>query len=153
MRTATIEVGVREEVAKEMEEAIQRMHADFNKRLQEQVDAGELKTDRKIDILSRTMTPGKSRQPLRPDMTYLDGTPDIDDASFDGTDDPSFESARDDSFVEGSVSPMVRGRVSDPFVVREGEVNSASETEDEEDVSDAETESAADQVSRATNTK
>jgi kinesin family protein 20 len=37
MRNASIEVEVRDEVAREMQEAIVKMQEDFNKRLQEQV--------------------------------------------------------------------------------------------------------------------
>jgi len=37
MRNASVEAEVREEVAKEMQETIQRMHDDFAKRLQQQV--------------------------------------------------------------------------------------------------------------------
>jgi kinesin family protein 20 len=37
MRNASVEVEVREEVAKEMQQAIARMQDDFSKRLQEQV--------------------------------------------------------------------------------------------------------------------
>lgn len=37
MRNASVEVEVREEVAKEMQQAIVRMQDDFSKRLQEQV--------------------------------------------------------------------------------------------------------------------
>lgn len=139
MRNAAVESEVREEAAKEMQDAIQRMHDDFSKRLQEQVscpidqssrpymqvNAGQLKTDRKIDILSRTIaTPAPvERQPLRPGQTFLASTPDVDmDTSMDDSNDASFESAIDESLIVGTISPLSsRPRMSDvtdPFVAK-----------------------------------
>ncbi len=40
MRNASIEAEVREEVAKEMQETIEKMHDDYQKRLQQQVSEG-----------------------------------------------------------------------------------------------------------------
>jgi hypothetical protein len=37
MRNAAVEMQIREEVSHDMQEAIQRMHLDFNRRLQHQV--------------------------------------------------------------------------------------------------------------------
>ena len=45
MRNATVEVEVREEVAREMQETIQKMHESFNLRLQEQVGWSNLSCD------------------------------------------------------------------------------------------------------------
>ncbi|KAL7420661.1 hypothetical protein Q5752_004612 [Cryptotrichosporon argae] len=90
LRNASIEVEVREEVAREMQQTIQRMHADFAQRLQDATAAGDLKADEKLDILSRTLAPN--------------------DSSFD----QSFESARDSSFD----TSLIGGRLSDPFVVQ-----------------------------------
>ncbi len=75
MRNASIEVEVREEVTREMQETLAKMHADFANaskrrsvcsvtlhvpRLKGQMLAGEVKTDRKIDIVAR-MTPAANR--------------------------------------------------------------------------------------------
>lgn len=60
MRNASLEVEIREEASRDMQETIQRMQADFNKRLLEQMASGEEKADMKIDILQRTMHPDSS---------------------------------------------------------------------------------------------
>lgn len=57
MRNASLEVEIRDEVGRDLHETIQRMHADFNRRLQAQVASGEVKADMKLDILQRTMAP------------------------------------------------------------------------------------------------
>lgn len=83
-----------------------------------------MKTDRKIDILSRTIaTPAPAeRRPLEPGQTFLASTPDIDmDTSIDESNDASFESAIDESLIVGTLSPISRPRMSDvtdPFVAR-----------------------------------
>ena len=108
-----------------------------------QVDAGQVKTDRKIDILSRTIaTPAVERiakRPLKAGQSYLESTPEIDMDSASSAD-VSFESAIDKSLIEGSVSPLsFRPRISDvtdPFVtqspLRREAFLDASETEEEE---------------------
>ncbi|KAG8715291.1 hypothetical protein FRC11_004801 [Ceratobasidium sp. 423] len=53
MRASTIEAEIREEVMKEMEERMQAMEKMFMRRLASEVEAGETKTDRKIDMLQR----------------------------------------------------------------------------------------------------
>ncbi|KAF8761324.1 Kinesin protein [Rhizoctonia solani] len=53
MRASTIEAEIREEVMKEMEERMQTMEKMFMRRLASEVEAGESKTDRKIDMLQR----------------------------------------------------------------------------------------------------
>ncbi|CAE6457406.1 unnamed protein product [Rhizoctonia solani] len=53
MRASTIEAEIREEVMKEMEERMQAMEKMFMRRLASEVEAGESKTDRKIDMLQR----------------------------------------------------------------------------------------------------
>ncbi|CUA77751.1 Kinesin-like protein KIF20A [Rhizoctonia solani] len=53
MRASTIEAEIREEVMKEMEERMQAMEKMFMRRLASEVEAGEIKTDRKIDMLQR----------------------------------------------------------------------------------------------------
>ncbi|CAE6462113.1 unnamed protein product, partial [Rhizoctonia solani] len=53
MRASTIEAEIREEVMKEMEERMQTMEKMFARRLASEVEAGETKTDRKIDMLQR----------------------------------------------------------------------------------------------------
>lgn len=60
MRNASIEVEIREEASRDMQEMIQRMQADFNRRLLEQMTSGEEKADMKIDILQRTMASDSS---------------------------------------------------------------------------------------------
>lgn len=60
MRNASLEVEIREEASRDMQETIQRMQADFNRRLLEQMASGEEKADMKIDILQRTMAPDSS---------------------------------------------------------------------------------------------
>ncbi|KAG8706562.1 hypothetical protein FRC09_002349 [Ceratobasidium sp. 395] len=54
MRASMIEAEVREEVTREMEERMQVMERMHSRRLQSEVEAGEMKTDRKIDMLQRT---------------------------------------------------------------------------------------------------
>ncbi|QRW05771.1 kinesin motor domain protein [Ceratobasidium sp. AG-Ba] len=54
MRASMIEAEVREEVTREMEERMQVMERMHSRRLASEVEAGELKTDRKIDMLQRT---------------------------------------------------------------------------------------------------
>ncbi len=39
MRNASIEVEIREEVAREMQDTLQEMHVDFTQRFEEQVNA------------------------------------------------------------------------------------------------------------------
>ena len=167
MRNATVEVEVREEVAKEMQETIQRMHADFSRRFQDQVSAGELKTDRKIDILSRSIpTPlpdGKIAYKVAhtPGMAHLRATPDIDgDTSMESsTVDTSFESAaesaidesllvnsEDGSYVQDTKDPFVVPPPNDVGKAREVEEVDESETEDESDGDSSLTEAEADQV-------
>jgi len=112
-----------------------------------QVKAGELKMDRKIDILSRVMTPApaKSHKPLQKGQKYLASTPDIDmNTSMDASSssmDASFESAIDESLLEGIISPLSRGSargrisdVNDPFFFQSGLKNQvAAQNEDEDD--------------------
>ncbi|WVQ68264.1 uncharacterized protein L199_006471 [Kwoniella botswanensis] len=117
MRNASIEVEVREEVAKEMQESLQRMHDDFSKHLSEQVAANDLKTDRKIDIVTRTMTPAIhriARAPFQPgSATSLRISEDV---SMEDPDE-SFESAIDASLMT-SGDDSVLTQESDPFVMR-----------------------------------
>ncbi|KAG9102179.1 hypothetical protein FS749_013382 [Ceratobasidium sp. UAMH 11750] len=54
MRASMIEAEIREEVTREMEERMQVMERMHSRRLQSEVEAGEMKTDRKIDMLQRT---------------------------------------------------------------------------------------------------
>ncbi|RXK38129.1 hypothetical protein M231_04590 [Tremella mesenterica] len=106
MRNAIIEVEVREEVTKEIQEQMQRMHVEYSQRFADQVQASELKTDRKIDILSRTLTPGPSR--LRrsddesSDVSQADMSLDVGDESFESA--YSGEASVLDPFV---VKPLV----------------------------------------------
>ncbi|EIW67429.1 hypothetical protein TREMEDRAFT_33924 [Tremella mesenterica DSM 1558] len=106
MRNAIIEIEVREEVTKEMQEQMQKMHVEYSQRFADQVQASELKTDRKIDILSRTLTPGPSR--LRPrddessDISQADMSLDVGDESFESA--YSGEASVLDPFV---VKPLV----------------------------------------------
>ncbi|KAK8854933.1 hypothetical protein IAR55_003672 [Kwoniella newhampshirensis] len=116
MRNASIEVEIREEVARDMQEALQKMHDDFAKRLHEQVTANELKTDRKIDIVTRTMTPAVHR------MAQFRGTPASssrtgDTSQNDISIDESFESAIEASLMTSGDDSMVSTE-SDPFIVR-----------------------------------
>ncbi|WVW85845.1 hypothetical protein I302_107883 [Kwoniella bestiolae CBS 10118] len=117
MRNASVEVEVREEVAKEMQESLQRMHDDFSKQLSEQVAANELKTDRKIDIVTRTMTPAVHRiAQYQPQHGSAASSRISEDVSMEDPDE-SFESAIDASLMtSGDDSVMTEG--SDPFVVR-----------------------------------
>ncbi|WWD18916.1 hypothetical protein CI109_103372 [Kwoniella shandongensis] len=115
MRNASVEVEIREEVAREMQESLKKMHDDFAKRLHEQVTANDLKTDRKIDIVTRTMTPAVHR------IAQFRGTPASssrtdDDSQMDVTMDESFESAIDASLMTSGDDSMVSTE-SDPFVV------------------------------------
>ncbi|WWC63071.1 uncharacterized protein I303_105670 [Kwoniella dejecticola CBS 10117] len=121
MRNAAIEVEVREEVAKEMQESLQKMHEDFGRQLSEQVAANELKTDRKIDIVTRTMTPAVNRiAQFHPHSASSFGIgEESQEASFvsTGDGDESFESAIDASLMT-SGDDSVMTQESDPFVVR-----------------------------------
>ena len=108
-----------------------------------------MKSDRKLDILSRTMnTPAvertKQRRPDTQSRTHLESTPEIDmDTSMDTSVDVSFVSADDESVIEGSVSPLSRtsrrGRLSDitdPFVANSSlrhEIAAEDEGSDEGD--------------------
>ncbi|KAJ9105977.1 hypothetical protein QFC19_003312 [Naganishia cerealis] len=55
MKNATLEAEIREEASVEMAQTLQRLEAMYAKRLQEQSEASELKTDMKIDIMQRGM--------------------------------------------------------------------------------------------------
>jgi kinesin family protein 20 len=129
MRNAAIEVEVREEVAQEMQDTLQRMQEDYAKRYQQQVSllhhlflarltsiqiaASELKTDRKLDILSRTaITPAIARGDQ--EKGYLSSTPDIDRSMSVGQDE-SFTSALDRSDITESSLDEGGGRLSDVF--------------------------------------
>ncbi|WVR07361.1 hypothetical protein IAU60_004402 [Kwoniella sp. DSM 27419] len=119
MRNASIEVEVREKVAKEMQETLQKMHEEFGRQLNEQLAANELKTDRKIDIVTRTMTPAVHRiahfRPgLSPASSSRMGEDTHGDITMDGDD--SFESAIDASLTPGDDS--FSSMQSDPFVVK-----------------------------------
>ncbi|WWC90911.1 uncharacterized protein L201_005849 [Kwoniella dendrophila CBS 6074] len=116
MRNAAIEVEVREEVAKEMQESLQKIHEDFGRQLNQQVAANELKTDRKIDIVTRTMTPAVHRiAPFHPSSASSSR---IGEESQDiSMDDASFESAIDASLMT-SGDDSVMTQESDPFVVK-----------------------------------
>lgn len=110
--------------------------------------ASELKTDRKLDILSRTIpTPGPSRTSLKPSV---DDTPGHDADADTSMDDQSFASA-DQSMSMGDLSFQGGGgRVSDPFLVRpdapmsnpkDGRSTQADDDDDEESGSDTASES------------
>ncbi|OXB36630.1 hypothetical protein LQV05_005399 [Cryptococcus neoformans] len=117
MRAAAIEVEVREEVAREMQESMQRMHKEFSQRLNEHVAASELKADRKIDIVMRTMTPAVSRiaryEPSPAESSYADCDESRDDQSME----KSFESAIDESLLISGDDSMVSSH-SDPFLTK-----------------------------------
>lgn len=113
MRNATIEADVREEAALDMQEALQKMHAEFTKLLSDQVScliatntraddqvaASELKADRKLDILSRAIpTPMPQK------------TVSLSPASFAGEVDDSMEASQGAPSSKG-------GRMSDPFLL------------------------------------
>ncbi|ORY35365.1 P-loop containing nucleoside triphosphate hydrolase protein [Naematelia encephala] len=128
MRNATVEVDVREEVSREMAETMQKMHAEFNQRLQDQVAAGELKTDRKLDILSRTIA-----TPAAPRTTHLSNDTPATEAELDTSVDESFEAAIDESLAVMDESIDV-GRMSDVFLVQPLQAKKAiSPDEDSED--------------------
>ncbi|KAJ9103257.1 hypothetical protein QFC21_002680 [Naganishia friedmannii] len=55
MRNATLEAEIREEASLEMAQNLQRLESMYAKRLREQSEASELKTDMKIDIMQRGM--------------------------------------------------------------------------------------------------
>ncbi|KAJ9119085.1 hypothetical protein QFC22_003576 [Naganishia vaughanmartiniae] len=55
MRNATLEAEIREEASLEMAQNLQRLETMYAKRLHEQSEASELKTDMKIDIMQRGM--------------------------------------------------------------------------------------------------
>ena len=178
MRNASIEAEVREEVAQEVQETLDAMHAKQQRRLQEQVRttenasrgidrysvyflspsllflppllfcsffllsllppmlcnanasfqvlASERKTDRKIDIVSRTLP--KPAQPRfvrtvlspTPDTAYLRATPEIDaNSSYEShTNETSFESALNGSIMTESI---VEDSDGDPFIVKVGD--------------------------------
>ncbi|WRT68205.1 uncharacterized protein IL334_005180 [Kwoniella shivajii] len=115
MRNASIEVEVREEVAKEMQESLQKMHNDFGRQLNEQVAANELKTDRKIDIVTRTMTPAVPRIAQYRPASATSSREDITQDTSVG--DESFESAIDASLMTTGDDSML-SQESDPFLVR-----------------------------------
>ncbi|KIR99720.1 kinesin family member 20/23 [Cryptococcus deuterogattii 2001/935-1] len=115
MRAAAIEVEIREEVAREMQESMQRMHKEFSQRLNEHVAASELKADRKIDIVMRTMTPAVSRiaRYSPAESSYADCDESRDDLSME----KSFESAIDESLLISGDDSMVSSH-SDPFLTK-----------------------------------
>ncbi|KJE00683.1 kinesin family member 20/23 [Cryptococcus gattii NT-10] len=117
MRAAAIEVEIREEVAREMQESMQRMHKEFSQRLNEHVAASELKADQKIDIVMRTMTPAVSRiaryKPSPAESSYADCDESRDDLSIE----KSFESAIDESLLISGDDSMVSSQ-SDPFLAK-----------------------------------
>ncbi|KLT42795.1 kinesin-domain-containing protein [Cutaneotrichosporon oleaginosum] len=55
MRNAQLEVDIREEVSRDLQNTIRRIHAEYEKRLQAAAAAAELKADMKLDIVQRTM--------------------------------------------------------------------------------------------------
>ncbi|KAK4685060.1 kinesin family member 20, partial [Tremellales sp. Uapishka_1] len=118
MRNASIEVEVREEVAREMSETLHKAQGDYEKRFHDQVHshmwwrvlanddcmkmmASDLKIDRKLDILSRTMTPGGSR---------------LARAREESPEDSSFESGIDESLMASQDDSMEIEYRSDPFL-------------------------------------
>nr|KIR46176.1 kinesin family member 20/23 [Cryptococcus bacillisporus CA1280] len=117
MRAAAIEVEIREEVAREMQESMQRIHKEFSQRLNEHVAASELKADRKIDIVMRTMTPAVSRiaryEPSPAESSYAD----CDESRNDLSMEKSFESAIDESLLISGDDSMVSSH-SDPFLTK-----------------------------------
>ncbi|WWC71755.1 uncharacterized protein I206_105714 [Kwoniella pini CBS 10737] len=122
MKNAAIEVEVREEVAKEMQDSLQKMHEDFGRQLSEQLTANELKTDRKIDIVTRTMTPAVHRiAPFHPSSASSSNIDEEsqEDVSFVSmlNEDESFESAIDASLMT-SGDDSVLSQEFDPFVVK-----------------------------------
>jgi hypothetical protein len=85
--------------------------------------ASELKTDRKIDIVSRMATPAVSRTWRAPTDTPA-STADTSmtqdtESTIEG--DESFASALDASHIS-SEGPVRQGRLSDPFTVKKQEV-------------------------------
>ena len=142
MRNATIEAEVREEAAQEMQEALKQMHTDFAKLFQDQVgpsfwgpdqadnqvEASENKTDRKLDILSRTIpTPGPMRR--------REDTPDGDTSM-----EQSFESAEqslsvpeDAAFDHGSDPFLMPSKPRQHATERNEEDGSDTASEDEDE--------------------
>jgi hypothetical protein len=151
MRNATIEAEVREEAAQEMQEALKQMHSDFAKLFQEQVrqppprmmrkanrqvEASENKTDRKLDILSRTIpTPAPMRR--RDETPSADGETSM-EQSFESAE-QSLTSEMDGSFDEGS----------DPFLMPvkavPRQLDEEEDEEEEDDGSDTVSESESDE--------
>ncbi|WVQ72954.1 hypothetical protein IAR50_002516 [Cryptococcus sp. DSM 104548] len=115
MRSAAIEVEVREEVAREMQESMQRMHEGFTQRFNEHALASELKADRKIDIVMRSMTPAVSRTY----RTIPERSPTESAGQADETmeEDKSFESAIDESLLVSGDDSLVTS-TSDPFLTQ-----------------------------------
>ncbi|ODN75618.1 kinesin family member 20/23 [Cryptococcus wingfieldii CBS 7118] len=108
MRSAAIEVEVREEVAREMQESMQRMHEGFTQRFNEHALASELKADRKIDIVMRSMTPAVSRTYRNiPEHSPADVTMEEEDRSFESAIDESLMASGDDSMVTSNSDPFL----------------------------------------------
>ncbi|TYJ52354.1 hypothetical protein B9479_007048 [Cryptococcus floricola] len=108
MRSAAIEVEVREEVAREMQESMQRMHEGFTQRFNEHALASELKADRKIDIVMRSMTPAVSRTYRNiPEHSPADVTMEEEDRSFESAIDESLIASGDDSMVTSNSDPFL----------------------------------------------
>ncbi|KAL1408789.1 hypothetical protein Q8F55_005602 [Vanrija albida] len=85
MRNATLEVEIREEVAQEVQETIQRMQAEFNRRIQLQAISGEEKADMKLDILQRTMGHVQSDADTSFDQSFASADETLDSDSGDTT--------------------------------------------------------------------
>lgn len=173
MRNATIEAEVREEAAQEMQEALKRMHSNFAKMFQDQVlypyltirylhkpadmaqvAASEMKTDRKLDILSRTIpTPAPARTAYANVDTPGSVLSAVTASEGDMSMDQSFESAEQSmSMADIDMSfdrpAATGGRLSDPFLVKPVQVKDtagrhltagkqdADDDDDDENVSD-----------------
>ncbi|BEJ03248.1 hypothetical protein CcaverHIS641_0104230 [Cutaneotrichosporon cavernicola] len=107
MRNAQLEVDIREEVSRDLQDTIKRIHADYEKRFQAAAAAAELKADMKLDIVQRTM--GDSA-----------------DTSYDD----SFDSATDGDFTMDSLTDPFLGAP-----IRKETNGSTSEREVEEEIS------------------
>ncbi|WVN85666.1 uncharacterized protein L203_100815 [Cryptococcus depauperatus CBS 7841] len=114
MRATAVEVEVRNEMVEEMQEVMQKMQEDFTCRLQEQIEASELKADRKIDIVMHSMIPTISH--AAHDQFTPSGINANTPADTTISDDKSFDTAIDESLICFDKStPTVQ---SDPFVTQ-----------------------------------
>ncbi|KAK7041945.1 hypothetical protein VNI00_008927 [Paramarasmius palmivorus] len=103
MRCADIEAETREEVMKEMEERMQEMERMYTRRLMKEVEANEVKTDAKIDMLHQSglfASPVKRTQPQQHWSSDEEDEDDVEMSLIQEDDEDEDEEGEDDEEEE-----------------------------------------------------